>query len=289
MHPAVSVIIFSTFSGFGLGLLAFIGLGFVQPTGFAAFAWFFLAYAMAVGGLLSSTFHLANPKNAIKSFSQWRSSWLSREAWAAVAALLLGGPYALFMIFGGVHVTWLGWIVAALSLFTVFTTSMIYAQLKTIPRWNTPITPILFLGFAVASGAIMVQAANVVVVMLFLVLVVAQIMHWLAGDQNWKDRDSTAETATGLGDIGTVRLLEKPHSGRNYLTDEMVHKVARGHSLTLRVLTLVAWAIAFFIALVPGLWTALIASVLMVAGMFASRWLFFAEAEHVVGLYYGRK
>ena len=88
MHPAPSVIAFTTLSGLGFGLLAFLGLGLPPVTGWVSFVFFFLAYALAVGGLLASVAHLANPKNAIKAFSQWRSSWLSREGIAAVAALL---------------------------------------------------------------------------------------------------------------------------------------------------------------------------------------------------------
>ena len=42
-----------------------------------------IAYALASGGLIASTFHLGHPERAIKAFTQWRSSWLSREAWLA--------------------------------------------------------------------------------------------------------------------------------------------------------------------------------------------------------------
>jgi DMSO reductase anchor subunit len=78
MHPAPSVIIFSTFSGMGFGLLIFLGFGMPDVTGFSAFAFFTIAYLLAVGGLISSTFHLGRPARALKAFSQWRTSWLSR-------------------------------------------------------------------------------------------------------------------------------------------------------------------------------------------------------------------
>ena len=84
MHPAPSVILFTTLSGLGFGLLAFLGLGLPPVTGWVAFVFFLLAYALAVGGLLASVGHLANPKNAIKAFREWRSSWLSREGVFAV-------------------------------------------------------------------------------------------------------------------------------------------------------------------------------------------------------------
>ena len=58
------------------------------PTGGVGFAFFFIAYALAVGGLLASTFHLGHPERAWRAFSQWKTSWLSREGVLAVAALL---------------------------------------------------------------------------------------------------------------------------------------------------------------------------------------------------------
>ncbi|GIT92218.1 hypothetical protein JANAI61_26760 [Jannaschia sp. AI_61] len=153
MHPAPSVIIFSSLSGAGFGLLFFLGLGMPAPSGWVAFVFYVIAYALAVGGLLSAFFHLANPKNAVKSYSQWRTSWLSREAWAAVAALVVMGLYAFGQVFLGTTWTALGWLGAALSIGTVFTTSMIYAQLKTIPRWNQlPATPLMFLSCSLAGG-----------------------------------------------------------------------------------------------------------------------------------------
>lgn len=81
MHPAPpSVIIFTTLSGLGFGLFAFLGLGLPDVSGWVAFVFFAVAYALScAGGLVASTFHLGNPKNAIYAFSQWRSSWLSRE------------------------------------------------------------------------------------------------------------------------------------------------------------------------------------------------------------------
>ena len=77
MHPAPSVIVFTTLSGLGFGLLFWLGLGLPTVTGWVAFAFFAIAYALAVGGLMASTFHLGHPERAWKAFSQWRSSWLS--------------------------------------------------------------------------------------------------------------------------------------------------------------------------------------------------------------------
>ena len=136
MHPAPSIILFSTLSGLGFGLLTMLGLGFPDVSGWVAFVFFALGFALAGGGLISATFHLGHPERALKSFTQWRSSWLSREAWAAAGAMAVLGVYAILIIFFDNRVTVLGWIGAALSLLSVFTKSMIYTQLKTVPRWN---------------------------------------------------------------------------------------------------------------------------------------------------------
>jgi DMSO reductase anchor subunit len=98
-------------------------------------------------------------------------------------------------------------------------------------------------------------------------------------------------SATGLGDRGAVRSFEPPHTGTNYLMDEFVHVVGRKHSRTLRAIALVAgFGLPILILLAgPGHILAAVAVLLHLAGVFAARWLFFAEAEHVVGLYYGKR
>ena len=110
MHPAPSVIIFTTFSGLGFGLLMFLGLGIPAVTGWMAFVFFVIAYVMAVGGLMASTFHLGHPERAMKAFTQWRSSWLSREGVCAVVALILMALYGAGLVFFSQQWTILGWL-----------------------------------------------------------------------------------------------------------------------------------------------------------------------------------
>ena len=99
MHPAPSVIVFTTLSGLGFGLLFWLGLGLPAVTGWTAFAFFAIAYLLAVGGLMASTFHLGRPERALKAFTQWRSSWLSREGWASVATLLVMALFGAGLVF----------------------------------------------------------------------------------------------------------------------------------------------------------------------------------------------
>lgn len=290
MHPAPSVILFTALSGLGFGLLVFLGLGAPVVTGWVAFVFYVIAYALAVGGLLASTFHLGNPRNAPKAFTQWRTSWLSREAIVSVAALLAMALCAIGAVFFGQRWTLVGLLGAALSLATVFSTSMIYAQLKTVPRWNHAVTPVLFLALSLSGGALL--AGQVRLAMLLLVAAGAvQIFAWWSGDRRFAERGHTIGTATGLGDRGDVRLFEPPHTGTNYLLTEMVYVVGRRHAMKLRVLSILGMvALPVVILLISHSHVAAALAVLChVAGLFAARWLFFAEAEHVVGLYYGAR
>src|SRR3546814_7492212 len=99
MHPAKSVILFTTASGAGYGLIAWLGV-LAALCLLPAERWFGLvAFGLGLGlvvlGLLSSTLHLGRPERAWRAFSQWRSSWLSREGVAAVATFLPVGLFAL--------------------------------------------------------------------------------------------------------------------------------------------------------------------------------------------------
>jgi len=290
MHPAPSVILFTTFSGLGFGLLVFLGLGLPPVTGWTAFAFFAIAYVMAVGGLLASTFHLGHPERAMKAFTQWRTSWLSREAWTSVAALVVMGLYGAGLVFLDHRWAPLGWLGAGLSLATVFTTSMIYAQLRAVPRWHTPLTPVMFLALALAGGALL--AGQVTAAMLLIAAAgAATAATWTQGDQRLATSGTTLATATGLGPHERVRAFEPPHTGTNYLLREFVHVVGRKHSRKLRLIALVLMvALPILLLALPFSHVlALLAVLSHVTGVLVSRWLFFAEAEHVVGLYYGKR
>ncbi|MEM9427680.1 MAG: DmsC/YnfH family molybdoenzyme membrane anchor subunit [Pseudomonadota bacterium] len=289
MHPAPSIILFTTLSGLGFGMLAFLGLDAPAPRGWTAFWFFLIAYLLAVGGLLSSTFHLGHPERALKAFTQWRSSWLSREAWLAVAALAVMGLYAIGLVFFDTRLRVMGIAGGLLSLGTVFATSMIYTQMRTVPRWNHWGTPILFLAYAIVGGALLtgrVELARAVLPLLLLL----QIFAWIDQDRHEQADPTDIGTATGLGTRGKVRAFEAPHTGENYLTREMVFRIGRKHSKTLKgvalALGMVVPALILFLPFHHAL--AAVAVLLHLAGVLVQRWLFFAEARHVVSFYYGR-
>ena len=131
MRATPSVILFTSLSGAGFGLLAATGLGLASSPK----AWIF-GYALAVAGLIASSFHLAHPFRARFAFRAWRTSWLAREAWGAVAALTVLALPAASVLAGGPPVRLLGVLGAGLCLATVFFTAMIYASLRAVPRWH---------------------------------------------------------------------------------------------------------------------------------------------------------
>lgn len=290
MHPSPSVIIFTALSGLGFGLLVFLGLKMPDVTGVLAFIFFVIGFGLAVGGLISSTFHLGRPERSLKAFKQWRSSWLSREAIAAVFTLSVMAVYAIGRIFFDYDIRILGAVGALMSIVTVFTTSMIYAQLKSIPRWNTKLTPAYFLSLSLAGGALL---AGQITFCLLLLLIsgIIQLLVWIKGDRALALSGTTIESGTGLGTIGRVRAFEPPHTGTNYLLKEFVHIVGRKHSAKLRIIALILMigTPILLLSLSFSHFLAALSVISHISGLFISRWLFFAEAEHVVGLYYGKR
>lgn len=305
MHPAISVIFFTVTSGVGLGLIFLLGLGWPMHDGmWPVFMSCALAGVLTVAGLISSTYHLGHPERAWRAFSQWQSSWLSREGVLAVSTLVLFGIYTLAWAFGEYRITWLGYIISILAALTVYATAMIYAQLKSVPNWHSALTPLCYLAFSLASGVVLASAIGTADVMFGIptpiLAAIALVIAWIAKFIWWNRASSIGfsgtgsdtGTATGLGHLGKVKLFEKPHSGENYLTKEMVHQIGRKHASKLRVISLILGLVVplvlCFLALSTGATNVLLflGFLSMIAGLFAERWLFFAEAKHAVSLYY---
>lgn len=308
MHPAVSVIFFTVLSGAGFGLIALIGLGWPFDTdAVGAFLICLLAGGLAVIGLVSSTFHLGHPERALLAFTQWRSSWLSREGVLAVATLGCFGFYALSWVFLDTRPPVLGAVAAALALVTVFATAMIYAQLRTVPSWNHWLTPAVYLAFSLATAALAAMALGgeetiaglpdaLAAMLAILIAWGAKVAWWSrAARDTLAARGHTVASGTGLGladDGAKVRLLERPHTGENYLTREMVHKIARKHARKLRLIAMLVGGLLPLLVAATVLLAELPEHVLllgfvsMLLGLFVERWLFFAEARHAVSLYY---
>ncbi len=303
MHPAPSIVLFTVFSGLGLGQMVWLGLGLGPDDGLFRWLASALALGLAAAGGLFSTGHLGRRENAWRAFSQWRSSWLSREACLMVAAMAAFGLYAAIWCLGGVRLWGLGLAASALSAATIYSTAMIYAQLKTVPRWSVTPTPALFLvtgltGGLLATGAVSGLVGAVVAgwwAALALAVAAGVAVWWQtsAAGAGRASQGSSVESATGLGFMGRVRSFEAPHTGSNYLLREMAYEVGRRRAFELRrlgaVLGYLAPLVLALLGLILGGWLMALALAAHVAGMLALRWLFFAEAEHVQALYYGRR
>ena len=308
MHPALSVIFFTVISGAGYGLFMLLALagmftGVVSPQlGLAACV---LALVLVTAGLISSTFHLANPKNAWRSFSRFKTSWLSREGVLAVlfylpALLYTAGWWFDWPAGGGWNL--LSLLVLVLALVIVFCTGMIYACLKPIRQWHTALTPANYILLGLMLGAllllflqtkmegrmlipyILVALATVLIALIMKLIYYGWIRRVRTG--------TTINTATGFT-RARVRLLDVGHTAGTFLTSEFSYTVSRNWLSFLRTLSVILGFIVpmvLLILMLRGMSSSVVAgAALLVAlvGIFIERWLFFADARHVVNLYHG--
>jgi len=317
MNPAFSVIFFTTLSGAGYGLLAWSALAAVLrwagPRSLLACV--ALGLVLVTIGLLSSMAHLGKPARAWRAFSQWRTSWLSREGVMAlatyapalaVAAMLLSGMLAPDA--GGVPASpgtagmAAAFLLVAFALVTVACTAMIYASLKPVPAWRHALVVPAYLLFALLTGGLLCAAAigfsghvgNGVAMAAVATAIVLAVLKW----RYWRDIDATRFAQSRADAVGLpgrdVGVFERPHTEANYLTREMGFVLARRHSRRLRIIATVLFAVVPALLVLP-VWalvhvdaapwlTAAAGSALL--GAFVERWLFFAEARHMVTLYY---
>ena len=308
MHPAFSVIFFTVASGAGFGLfsLLFLADTFKLGGGFSQdqlIAGGLIAMGLVVFGLLASTFHLANPKNAWRAFSRFRTSWLAREGVFAVVFMPLALIYLGSIMFDAP--LWLrvssGFLTAVMAWITVFSTGMIYACLKTIRQWNTPLVPANYLALGYASGSLLLLLGAVIagldttpyIAMSALIISIAAVLKaiyyfWIGGP----GLSPTINTATGLT-RAKVKLLDTGHTHGTFLTQEFGFQIARQKAGLLKVIVFVVGFALPGLMLVwvfnqqGGQTAAIVAALAGIAGAAVERWLFFAEARHVVNLYHG--
>jgi DMSO reductase anchor subunit len=267
-----------------------------------------IALALITVGLLSSALHLGHPERAWRAFSQWRSSWLSREGVASLLTYLPAGLFGLGWLVLGRNdgaIAWAGLAAAICAFGTLATTGMIYASLKPIPQWHSRYTLPAYLIYGLMSGAVLMQALLTIwsgaqrLISAFALAAIA--LGWVWKNLTWRHNDAlgpvvSANSATGLQG-GHVRSIEWPHTEENYVLKEMGYAIARKHAIKLRLyVQILAFAIplaATVLVLMAGSRVAIAASLLAVAaqgaGLLVERWLFFAEATHVVTTYYGRQ
>jgi DMSO reductase anchor subunit len=310
VRPAASVLLLTTLTGFAYGLLAWVGvyaaLGLLPATPWFGLGAIALALLLASFGLIASTLHLGRKERAWRAFSQWRSSWLSREGVAAVLTypVAIAFAAAVYRDGSGIAARVLGVAAAGASLITVLCTSMIYASLKPIRQWHNAHTAPDYLIYAVFSGAVLLALLNTAVLgtpgaaagasaAAAAVALIAKRLYWRHIDT--QTPLATLASAIGLPKGTEVKPLDAPHFTENYVLREMGFTIARRHAVKLRRISLLlAFAAPLGLSLLAGFsWLPLLSSAAALAcaalGLFTERWLFFAEATHVSALYYGRR
>ena len=300
MHPAWSIIFFTSVSGLGLGLAGWIVLGLLDLSRFVHLL-FVSGFTLGVigTGLLSSTLHLGHPERAWRALSQWRSSWLSREGVLAVLVFTALLAWFLSIFLGTAPPLWASGVLVALIAATVYATSMIYASLRTVACWHHPLTPVCYLMFSISGGSLAFVWVSAVINQqvgnsfhyaaggLIFAAWVAKFLWWQMLDTR-KSKSSLA-SATGLGALGKVKTLMPPHTSENYLQTEMGFVVARRHAVKLRAISVLLGCALPFLVLCSVATSIVLLSIALLAhlvGIFVERWLFFAEAKHVVSIYY---
>ena len=331
MHPAFSVIFFSTRGGAGPGGRggrprgggAGGPPGGPAPTPAIFLVALVLATVLVTVGLLSSLGHLGRPARAWRAFSQWRTSWLSREGVAAVFTFM-----PLVVLLATLSSAWwpapldgeafapgaaLPWF-ARLSLAgaflgavaTVACTAMIYASLKPIPAWRHRAVLPVYAGFALLTGGLLlatllaaggdrpalVEAGALVGLLLAVALAVGKRRYWRDIDRG--AMPASRASALGLPADRVATVFERPHTEANYLTKEMGFVVARRHARRLRQMAVALFGVMPAVlcagVLVAGGEAAALllalASIAALLGALVERWLFFAEAKHLVMTYY---
>lgn len=321
MHPAFSVIFLTTLLGVGQGM--FTALVFVQlliaagilPTQLAPefFAYGTGVVLVFVGlALFASFFHLGHPERAFRTITQWKTSWLSREVIALPAfgagAFLYGAIHLLgwdFIIFEtkGMAVPFsllVGLVGIGLSITLWICTGMIYACIKFLQEWATPLTVVNFIFMGMASGytAATVYAAFVQPDMvtffawsaiLFTLLAAITRVSALIRNARIKPK-STPISAIGIRHKN-IRQKSQGAMGGSYNTREYFHGKSEVFVSMVKWIFLTLTFVVPVIFLVLGMaQTAMvaliIAAVVQYVGLLAERWYFFADSNHPQNIYY---
>jgi DMSO reductase anchor subunit len=308
VKPAFSVLFFTVSSGAGLGLAAWLIAAQlaqrIDPSQPVFWVGAVVAALLLTFGLLASTRHLANPRNAWRAFARVRTSWLSREGVLAVAFYPLAALHLWASAAGSAVAVATGVATIALAAAIVACTAMIYACLKTVPRWRTWHVPASYLLYAAASGALLWRAlagagspsapsapAAFALVAAAAAIKALYFVRFAAPVTATINEALAVPEAAAAGRVGgRVRLLDPGHAHATFLTNEFGFALARERAAGLRAtmfgLTFAVPAASLLVPAAGGF--AWLGAMAFLAGALVERWLFFAQAEHVVRLYHGQ-
>jgi DMSO reductase anchor subunit len=297
------MIVFTTLAGAGQGLmLALVGwhlaqrLGLAAPTPAAFGIWgAALVLLLCGGGLVAATFHLGRPLRGWRAVAMWRTSWLSRELIVLPAFMAVTFGWGVVHWFGAA--TWPWGLAAALLAAALFVcTGMIYAAVRVIREWATPLTPLNFALLGIASGLTVASALAAALApeaarpMARLAIAATLLAALLRGASLWRNATLAPKTTlqTAIG-VRHPRIVQSSMGamGGSFGTREFFHGATPAQLRALR------WAVglgafALPILLLAGGGSALAAVALQGLGLLGERWLFFAEGSHPQNLYHQR-
>ncbi len=322
MHPAFSVIFLTTLIGVGQGLFLALVTGQVyslanllQPQSSQEFYAFGSALSLVflVAGLLASFFHLGHPERAWRSATRWRTSWLSREV------IVLPVFMALVALYGAVHyfeltkplfvvqdiikvdASLILGVLGAIAAFALYAcTAMIYASIKFIEEWHSPLTLINFSLFGLSSGFILAAAFSawkgIDLVGFFgswavIFTLAAAVTRGLSLRRNRRlVHKSSLQTAIGIRH-NKIEQKSQGFMGGSFNTKEFFHGASDSTVRFVYLFFLLAVFVVPVIVLGASYWLAspylpAAAFVIQYFGLMAERWYFFAEAKHPQNLYY---
>lgn len=319
MKPAFSVIFLTTLIGAGQGLfLAYYSaewlvlLNMLQPansdnSALAAG----ISFLLMVGGLVASFFHLGHPERAWRAAAMWRTSWLSREVIALPAAMATVLAYAVIrystvdlqiLTLGRIPVslsTLVGF-VALLAILALFIcTAMIYASLKFLRQWHSPLTVLNFFLMGSASGFTLATLLAVATAsgpfgyfsaMAIFLTLAALVSRWSSLSRNRNLRSpSTLQSAIGVHHP-TIRQMAQGAMGGSFNTRAFMHSYGPGVVRLARRFFLIGGFVLPVLLLIysdaDSLLILAVALLLQFLGLLTERWYFFIEAEHPQNVYY---
>jgi DMSO reductase anchor subunit len=284
MKPAWSVVLLTTLIGAAQGL--FLALFVGGASGALAVAGAAVSLVLLAAGLLASFFHLGRPERAWRTAAMWRTSWLSREVIVLPAFMAAVGAWGALLLFHEEDLARLaGWTATLLALGLFVCTGMIYACLKFLQEWHTPLTVVNYAVLGTASG---LTAAAVLEPSYTMPAVVAGALGYLlrlaslARNARLRPK-STPATAIGVKHP-QIRQIAQGAMGGSFNTREFFHGRPRA------VVRAARWCFLILVFPVPAvllvLGSPLAAFLLQYLGLLAERWYFFAEAKHPQNLYY---
>ena len=259
-----------------------------------------LSVLLLVAGLAASFFHLGHPERAWRSAAMWRTSWLSREVIVLPAFIAAVFGYGAAHYFAWSASGWVGAISLVLCVALFVCTGMIYACLRFLQEWHTPLTLINLFLLGAASGLTLAAAfamyaagelADPLGVAAVIATALALVTRVAALVRNARIRP-TSNLQTAIG-IKHPRIAQKSQGlmGGSFNTREFFH--GRG----VRFVHAVKWIFLLLAFPLPALLVSIglaqnassllvYAFIVQYLGLLAERWYFFAQARHPQNLYY---